>query len=272
MPHDVTVLNSKFIVKPEASFTVKPGAKLLFQRAVGYPSEKPLQMSWPEGSFSNELTEVNKNYYTVSFEDGTSLSFFYDEDSKYGEIVDAGEMGDHLQFHKTEDGGLEIKTYIYESITKDSLSSLTSRTEGDKTYYTVPLKYDQSIEIYEDPDNAGQYKTDNGDYSVSSWNNWVNINVSSNGEITLKTLTLEEVSSLSKKELLYAHDDVFSYTYDAVNDCWVRRAQFMIFQPGSIDHSSITDDNSTWRIFELTTPVTSMASGKTSYSLCITRE
>ncbi len=62
------------------------------------PSEYPKVMSWPVGSFSNELTEVNKNYYTVSFEDGTSLSFFYDENSKYGEIVDAGEMGDHLQF------------------------------------------------------------------------------------------------------------------------------------------------------------------------------
>ncbi len=134
-------------------------------------------------------------------------------------------------FHKTEDGGLEIKTYIYKSITKDSLSSLISREADGKTYYTVPLKYDQSVEIYEDPDNAGQYKTDNGDYSVSSWNNWVNINVSSNGEITLKTLTPDEVSSPYRKELLYAHDDVFSYTYDDESDCWIRYRQVEFISP-----------------------------------------
>ncbi len=112
------------------------------------------------------------------------------------------------------------------------------------------MKYDQSVEIYEDPDNAGKYKTDDTHYSVNVYGD--NISVSGNGEITIKTLTPEEVSSPSKKELLYAHDDVFSYNYDDVNDCWVRRAQFMIFQSGSIDHSSITHDNSTWRIFELT--------------------
>ncbi len=120
MPHDVTVMNSRFLVNPKASFYVKPGAKLLFKRIdIGYPSEKPLQMSWPEGSFSNELTEVNKNYYTVSFDDGTSLSFFYDEDMKGGmQLSDPDDPmpghGDMLQFHKTEDGGLEIKTYIYD--------------------------------------------------------------------------------------------------------------------------------------------------------------
>ncbi len=146
-------------------------------------------------------------------------------------------------FHKTEDGGLEIKTYIYKSITKDSLSSLISREADGKTYYTVPLKYDQSVEIYEDPDNAGQYKTDNGDYSVSSWNNWVNINVSSNGEITLKTLTPDEVSSPYRKELLYAHDDVFSYTYDDESDCWVRRYDLLCLVIG-IDPTTLTTKES----------------------------
>ncbi len=210
------------------------------------PSEYPKVMSWPKGSFSNELTELNKTHYTISFDDGTSLSFYYDEASKSWNN-DGYES--RAQFNETEDGELEIKTYISESITKDSLSSLTSRTEGDNTYYTVPLKYDISVEIYEDPDNIGRYKTDTEGYDVYVYGD--NIMVSSNEEITLKTLSAEDVASPSSKELIYAHDDVFSYTYDAENDSWVRRAQYQTIAPGAFSVDEITSDQSTWRILDL---------------------
>ena len=202
------------------------------------PSEYPKVMSWPVGSFSGELTKVYKNYYTVTFADGSSVNFYWDESSNEGRMydLDAEMRKEDFIISKTESGELEIKTDVYRTVAKNSLSSLESRTEGDKTYYTVPLKYGQSVEIYEDPDNAGQYKTADNHYSLSVSGD--NISVYSSNYL-LKTLTPEEVASPSNQELIYAYDNTFSYSYDTENDSWVRDAQFMIFQPNAVSDEEV---------------------------------
>ena len=218
------VVNGKLIIPSGTKLQL--GTEYDNSPIAGNPSEYPKVMSWPVSSFSNPLTEVNKNYYTVTFSDGSTLNFYYDEQYENWNPDRSEESAGPtmIMINQTEDGGLEIRAEMMDfSITKDSLSTLSSRTENGKTYYTVPLKYDLSVEIYEDPDSAGQYKTDAAGYDV--WTDEDNIIINGHIGAAIKTLTKDEVDalSISRKELIYAKDDVFSYTYDDVNENWVRR-------------------------------------------------
>ena len=216
MPHDVTVKNSQFIVNPGASFTLKSGATLLFERVPGYPSEKPSQMEWEEGSFANELTKVYKNHYDVSFDDGTSLSFYYDEAEKTGKSGDTS-----CTFSETLTGELEIKASISETISKDSLSSLHQEEKNGTICYTVPLGYGKSVEIYENPDNAGKYTATDA-YRVELSED--NIVISTSNPIIIKTLSADEITNPSRKELIHAKDDLFTYTINE-NGNYIRTHQ-----------------------------------------------
>ncbi len=104
MPHDVTITNSKFIVNPNASFTLKPGARLLFKYTEGvltisYPSENPTQMTWNVGDFTNELTE----YYVYQNKNGIYCEFWKEgeEWKTIYEGISLVESGDKLVFTKT---------------------------------------------------------------------------------------------------------------------------------------------------------------------------
>ena len=198
MPHNVTVVNSQFIVNENASFTIKSGAKLLFKRLdTGYPYENPEQMIWPDGSFANPLME---RYYLNNGQDRIYCMFWkegetWKTDSEY---ITVTESNGTLMFTDSHDAS-NPKTY-----------SGVSVTDLSKTYTS------ENPKVYQEPTPEGMGMDDG-----------------------------------IKLHFSYAADDVFSYDYDSANNSWVRRAQYMIFQPGSIDPASITEDNSTWRILDL---------------------
>ena len=219
------IVTGKLIIGPGTTLTL---GKEMFSPIAENPSDYPKVMTWPVGSFSNTLTELNKNYYTVSFNDGSSLKFYYDEDGKrWDQVYDETNPGEmmHMMFNQTEDGGLEIRLMgLRKEISITDIDSLPSRTEAGKTYYTVSFGYDQSVEIYEDPANPGQYKTDSaGGWMIDVYGDKININCHMGSDSPIKSLTAEEVSALplDKKELIYATDGTFSYTYDSENQSWV---------------------------------------------------
>ncbi len=137
MPHDVTITNSKFIVNPNASFTLKPGARLLFKYTEGvltisYPSEKPTQMTWNVGDFTGELSAV---YYYSAFNESISCPFWKEggEWKTDDNSISITEEKDTLIFSNASNG--KTSEVLLSDLNKERTKDNPVKWNGYHTFY-----------------------------------------------------------------------------------------------------------------------------------------